>query len=215
MRMFCRSRVTFLSVALIAVLALFSLAPAFASETQTEKVTLKDWEGTHLSRSPYWNEKKAVPFFEKLSEACKAIGKDFSVQDVIDKTKLMYYTDFSKLEVSGNTVTFFSPVDWVAPVKVTYEYRGEICKDGTSWYAFEGIDVNAFSNAYRYLLMIKFHGHDKGQKHAHMRYGSAGFAQLINDPALSNWWPTIQLSDFNFDQYLENLKPEKMAKWVK
>ncbi len=212
---FRRSRATFLSVLLVAALALFSLAPAFASDTQDEKVSIKEWEGSYVSRGPYWNDKKATPFFEKLSKACKALGKDFSVKDVADKTKLMYYSDFNKVEVSGETVTFTSPIDWIDPVKVTYEYRGKICKDGTSWYAFEGTDVTAASKQYRYLLILKFHGHAKGQKHAHLRYGSAGFAQLINDPALSNWWPTIQLSDFNFDRFLENLKPEKMAKWVK
>lgn len=216
MSTFRRSRVTFLSVALVAALALFALAPAFASETQAEKVTLKDWEGSFVSRSPFWGDEKAKPFFEKLSEACKALGKDFSVQDVTAKTKLMYYTDFTKLEVSENTITFVTPMNWIAPAKVTYDYRGEICKDGTSWYAFEGTDVTAASKEYRYLLMMKLHGHgDKSQMHWHMRYGSAGFAQLINDPTLADWWPTLHVAgDFSFDDYLNGVKPEKMAKWV-
>lgn len=204
----------FRHVGLGLALILFLASGALAQDKAID--SLASWEGTFLSQKNFWDGEKAKDIYSKISAVAKKKGHELDAAAISKKMGSMYFTDFKKMKIHENTISFTAANGQT--VSVPYEFKGELRQEAYGhkirWYAFQASAVDGESMKYRYVLLMEEHKHAEGQPHFHMRYGAMGFAGLMEDASLEKWWPTLVHPDFDFDKSTEKLDPAVFLRFL-
>lgn len=169
------------------VMGLFVLT--ISSIVLAEEGTISDlspWEGSNETYINLFDTESGDELFEEIAK----YAEGYNGEMVYKYFAKMYKTSFSKMKViDAKTVVFDDEI------KAEYKYIGNFDTNwgehSISWYIFRTGGHEAIKAGYKNLILMSYHGHGKGMKHCHMRYGNQNFDFLITDPSVNNWWPTL------------------------
>ena len=121
----------------------------------------------------------------------------------------MLKSDFAGgAKVEGNSFTF---LDDKGGVKATVSY------------VFDGIEARKFGEysipwsvfkseaegPYKYLVLLPAHKDTpEGFTHFHIRYGAKSVEALLDDPALSKWYPALCEPTLTIEKFVKNMLEE-------
>jgi len=133
--------------------------------------------GTHY----YWPVKS---FFETMMSA------DFSAVAANQQLEFVFYDEdgsilsVCKYHYLGKETASWNgyPIEWD-------QYKCAHCSAPGK----KDCSAARFKWQHKYVVATAVHQHGEGMIHAHLRYGSKGFKDLMNNPAYNLWWPTIAL----------------------
>ena len=203
---------------LIIILGLMVCLSSANAGAEQADVSLKQWQGEYISMHPFWDRPIADPVYQDVSQVSREKGKEKSVLDVKRSIQNMYFTHFDRMVVTEDGITFYAHDNAFVPVKASYEFKGiqEIDFKGhkVKWYTFESTGSNPATAEYQYLIATEIHSHNDGPKHWHMRYGSSSLKDIIENPQLQFWWPTMVAPDYNFEAHVKGLNPKMLAKYL-
>lgn len=202
---------------LFAAALVMLLAPAAASAANTAADTpLKEWEGSYVSMAPMWEDPVADSLYPAVAEAGRKRGKNYTTIIARRLISRMSATEFERMDVTGDTVTFHAPGGTFLPVKVRYRSEGtaevKFGEHTVVWHLFRA--ESSPVRAYDYLIATEIHAHGDGPGHWHMRYGAQGFEHLMNAKDLAYWWPTMVGPDFSFAEHVKGLSPKVFASYL-
>lgn len=176
---------------LIILSALFITSTAAAASPVED---LSPWQGDYISRITLIQHPEMQPLYRQIAEEAAAQGKSYTIEEVKTHLARTFQTDFSRIKIKGNSITFYFADEASQPLSRTYKYAGEIPdsygKMKFSWHGFTASAKGAKDAPYTALLLMKTHKHNKGVPHFHLRYSSKGL-KVITGPKVEHWWPTL------------------------
>lgn len=198
-------------------LILLLVAALFIAGTAGAAAPVKDlspWQGDYISRTILIQHPEMQSLYRQIAEEASAQGKSYTTEEVKTFFARTFRTDFSKIRVEGNTITFY-PLDKASPpISRTYNYAGEKSdsygKMKFSWHGFTADAKGAKGAPYSTILLLKIHKHGKGVPHFHLRYSSKGFKAVLG-PEIEYWWPTLIPADVDAKAFTKGMDPKKLA----
>jgi ABC-type Zn uptake system ZnuABC Zn-binding protein ZnuA len=153
-------------------------------EDASDVTDLSPWAGEWVSGYVYLDTDAGQSLLDTLAGD---IGVEVAaVRGVLDA---LLISDFTNATITETSITYVT-----ADETITCEYAldavVDVDFDGTpfQWVNFESTTPDC--DAYRYALFTLAHGEGLG-RHFHMRYGSTNFDDLMHNPDLGLWYPSL------------------------
>jgi hypothetical protein len=138
-----------------------------------------------------------------LAAAAEAAGACYEADDVKAFMAEMMKADFAAVAMTQDGAVTFYEEDGSIQGHCRYRYLGT----ETAWWGDFQLEWHKYRRlfclpgqgsfrqvrAYRNLVATPVHQHGDGMTHAHVRYGTESFDELMNDPGNAMWWPTLAL----------------------
>ena len=164
---------------------LFSLTGA-----DPAKPGLQNWNGKWITSQSFLDD----PAMEAAYEEIAALAPGYEAIDVQAFMNAMYNSDFGVMEINDDTVTYYEEDGVTIRAACQYSSAGKVTASfgntTFTWYRFIVNSPDSATDGYNYLLATQIHSHG-GVSHWHMRYGNTNFTDLMENPDLSMWWPTL------------------------
>ena len=164
--------------------------------------TLTDWKGDWVSHAVHLDSPEAEAGYAAMAQE----KPGYAAEEIKPVVKGAYYTDFGRLVIRDDAITFYDHDGTTETCTCEYEDRGAGTMSGESARKFE---LTAGSpdacRKYQYLLMQPLMHHDSGEEHLHIRYADAdagGFDALMEGEDNAGWWPILTRSDATTDNYV-------------
>jgi zinc transport system substrate-binding protein len=187
--------------AMAAVVAAGLLSAGCVSGPQTQGPgVLADWTGTWNNFSSYFENPGIVRAYEILAEREGSSSDDVKARYVTGTT---YKCDIAAMDIQGDTITFYSELQFVngaasgVTYKATYVDKGEVSTNSggrvSSWRHFETSD----NVPYKHFMFLPAEADIPGETmiHFHFRYGS----DLDTILAADGWYATMIAYDSTMD----------------
>lgn len=170
--------------------------------TPETRGALTDWKGDWVSHAVHLDSPEAEAGYAAMARE-KA---GYTEEDISPVVKEAYHTDFGRLVISDDTITFFGPDQSTEQCICEYEDLGSGTMSGESARKFE-LTAGApdACRQYHYLLMQPLMHHDSGEEHLHIRYAGAdagGFDELMEGDDNAGWWPILTRTDATTADYV-------------
>ncbi|WP_300670335.1 ZinT/AdcA family metal-binding protein [Desulfoluna sp.] len=154
----------------------------------TTKGSLAAWEGDWKSHYTLMDEKEAQVHFTEMA----AEQEGYTAHDIKGVVKDSYHTDFGRLKIKGDTITFYEQDGTTVQCTCEYESLGDGTMSGEPARKFmlkEGSPEAA--EKYRHLILQPLDHHKGGEQHLHIRYDKTGFDEIMEGIRNENWWPIL------------------------
>lgn len=154
-----------------------------------------------VSGASFLDDPALDPAYEAVAAAAQGMGKtcydEASVKSFFEE---MMAADFAAVAINRQKTFVFYGDNGAVQAACSYLYRGkESAPWGEytlEWHKYEcvgGIGCPArFKKLHKFIVTTMVHqASDEGMIHAHLRYGSTGFTDLMTDTDYYLWWPTF------------------------
>ncbi len=163
---------------------------------------LTDWKGDWVSHAVHLDSPEAEAGYVAMARE----KPGYAAEDIKPVVKGAYYTEFGRLVISDDAITFYGSDGTTETCTCEYEDQGAGTMSGESARKFElkAGDPDA-CRKYQYLLMQPLMHHETGEEHLHIRYADAdagGFDALMEGEDNAGWWPILTRSDATTDDYV-------------
>ncbi|KIX15725.1 ZinT/AdcA family metal-binding protein [Dethiosulfatarculus sandiegensis] len=195
------------------ILLLLSLLLISATAVAATLVTdLSPWQGEYISRITLIRHPDMQPLYRDTAKAAAVKGKSYTSEQVKAHLARTFRTDFGKIKIKGNSITFY-PLDKASsPLTRAYTYAGEKSDSyGKMKFSWHGFTADTKDAPYKFLLMMKPHQHNKGVPHFHFRYSNKSFKAIIG-PEIEYWWPTFLPLNVDVKEFRKGTDPKLLAR---
>jgi Zn/Cd-binding protein ZinT len=196
------------------LILLLSMVPAQAG-IAADTVDLTPWQGVYVSRKMVIDRPEMAPVYEQTALEARKTGKNYTGPEVKRYLGQLFRTDFSRLAISGNRIAFYTHDSRLPSEEHAYRFAGcrddRFMGDAFQWFAFEAVDPSSDDTRYRYLLLLKSNRRNGGPPHFHIRYGAAGFKDLLTHPRYADWWPTLLPENLDMELFRSTWPVRDMA----
>lgn len=198
----------------ILIVTLFALGVFYPGVASAGEGVLSDWAGDWTSTASYLD----APEYNAVYKGIQKHLPGYTVKGVKGAYQNMYHTDFAKMKVSGDGITFILE-DGKELETVIYESRPTPeGKEWEGWSLFEAAEKDSSeTRAFvprrdaRFLIALHPHAHGDGPKHWHLRYGKESFEVLL---ALKDWWGTGLEPAATAAQLTAGIDPAEYSKYL-
>lgn len=167
-------------------------------EDASDMTDLSLWAGDWVSGYIYLDTDAGQTLLDTLAAEI-GVSVD-AVHGVLDT---LLVTDFVNAAITENSVTY-STADETITCDYALDGVVDVDFDGTpfQWVNFETTSTGC--EAYQYALFTLAHGEGLG-RHFHMRYGSTSLDDLMHNPDLALWYPSLYPAAVTAEDFAESM----------
>lgn len=167
-------------------------------EDASDVTDLSPWAGEWVSGYVYLDTDAGQTLLDTLAED---LGVEVeAVRGVLDA---LLVSDFTDAIITTDTITY-STADQTITCEYALDGVADVDFDGApfQWVNFETTTEDC--DAYRYALFTLAHGEGLG-RHFHMRYGSTDLDDLMHNPDLGLWYPSLYPAAVTAEDFAESM----------
>jgi hypothetical protein len=214
---------------MIFMIALFISPPVVQADEGGMFGTLHEYAPVSfwINTASFLDDPNLNETYETMAAAAVEMGKTcYDANAVKTALSQMFAADFGAVAINSNqTFTYYKPDGSIEAI-CQYEYVGPEIVDWMGyqmeWHKYEQItcmfmpDIESeqfIYTPYKYVVSTQVHQDGgEGMIHAHIRFGSTSFDDLMNGEAYSNWWPTLGLyGATTLDVYMQSIPVEELV----